>query len=506
MTLAQVLAVEGEELLARAARLEAPIPGLPTEDPQPPCDFAPAKEAAAELARSAGEMRKYLGYFDTERARLAQSLRNAAKAYEEVDEHAAADLDTGSASVSAATPGPAGAEPETEAFDDAGVSTMAADHRLDGYADLKVRALTIEWADNGNSFENFARTWLDYRLKLLEATDRFGPFQRWDGEAAAAVEDHFDRQIAWLRQMADLCSTMASQAQTVAAAQRQLHASHIQFQGKTVRFADLRDLDDLYCSVPKADVTNMRNQILAIYAVLQQTSDEELAEYERAANFPLPPVHPTKPPKANEVKIDPPTQAKPPEQIVVPPGPDPVPAPADDWPVDEALPNPTDMPVVPFAGSPQLPGNTLADSFAGRGGGTGLSAGAPKLKPASFGGAGAASMRPPIGPDSISSQLGGRDLLGAGAAPGAAMGSGGAGMAPMGAPGAGQAPGQTGKGKRAEPGDELLYTEERPWTEGLIGKRPRKSAAEVAGPDASAAPDSKAGPDRVAGSNSKDSK
>ncbi|BBX60632.1 hypothetical protein VIMS_03141 [Mycobacterium marinum] len=115
-------------------------------------------------------------------------------------------------------------------------------------------------------------------------------------------------------------------------------------------------------------------------------------------------------------------------------------------------------------------------------------------------------MRPPIGPDSISSQLGGRDLLGAGAAPGAAMGSGGAGMAPMGAPGAGQAPGQTGKGKRAEPGDELLYTEERPWTEGLIGKRPRKSAAEVAGPDASAAPDSKAGPDSVAGSNSKDSK
>lgn len=106
MTLAQVLAVEGEELLARAVRLEAPIPGLPTEDPQPPCDFAPAKEAAAELARSAGEMRKYLGYFDTERARLAQSLRNAAKAYEEVDEHAAADLDTGSASVSAATPAP----------------------------------------------------------------------------------------------------------------------------------------------------------------------------------------------------------------------------------------------------------------------------------------------------------------------------------------------------------------------------------------------------------------
>jgi hypothetical protein len=37
-----------------------------------------------------------------------------------------------------------------------------------------------------------------------------------------------------------------------------------------------------------------------------------------------------------------------------------------------------------------------------------------------------------------------------------------------------------GKGKRVQSadGDESLYTEERAWTEGVIGNRPRKGPAE----------------------------
>ena len=50
-------------------------------------------------------------------------------------------------------------------------------------------------------------------------------------------------------------------------------------------------------------------------------------------------------------------------------------------------------------------------------------------------------------------------------------------MMPM-APGAGQ--GQQGgeKSKRTQSDDDALYTEDRAWTEGVIGNRPRK-----AGPD-----------------------
>jgi hypothetical protein len=60
----------------------------------------------------------------------------------------------------------------------------------------------------------------------------------------------------------------------------------------------------------------------------------------------------------------------------------------------------------------------------------------------------------------------------AGAAPGGATGAMG-GMAPM-AHGAGQT---QGKEKRRDPGlapDEDLYTEDRPWTEAVIGNRRRR--------------------------------
>jgi hypothetical protein len=43
----------------------------------------------------------------------------------------------------------------------------------------------------------------------------------------------------------------------------------------------------------------------------------------------------------------------------------------------------------------------------------------------------------------------------------------------MGAPGAGQ---NQAKGKRAQQDQEALYTEERAWTEGVIGRRRAKDA------------------------------
>ncbi|PIB78211.1 hypothetical protein CQY23_15035 [Mycobacterium celatum] len=58
-----------------------------------------------------------------------------------------------------------------------------------------------------------------------------------------------------------------------------------------------------------------------------------------------------------------------------------------------------------------------------------------------------------------------------------AMGGGGMGGMPMGGHGQGQ-----GKEKRRTPGlspDEELYKEDRAWTEGVIGNRKRKDAADT---------------------------
>ena len=48
----------------------------------------------------------------------------------------------------------------------------------------------------------------------------------------------------------------------------------------------------------------------------------------------------------------------------------------------------------------------------------------------------------------------------------------------MGAPGAGAGQGGDGKGKRVQGTEESLYSEERPWTEGVIGNRRRKDVSD----------------------------
>ncbi|MEE6138564.1 PPE domain-containing protein [Mycobacterium sp. 050128] len=78
----------------------------------------------------------------------------------------------------------------------------------------------------------------------------------------------------------------------------------------------------------------------------------------------------------------------------------------------------------------------------------------------------------PMDPESVARPAPGPGPHGpGGAAPaGGAMGGGAA----MGGLGAGQ--GQAGgKAKRVQPDDAAVYTEERPWTEGVIGRRPRKT-------------------------------
>lgn len=79
------LNVEYDELMKRADELEVPIPGPFNYSPQPPSQLVQATGAAAQLALSAEDMRRYMAAGMREWQNLAESLRNAAKAYEETD-------------------------------------------------------------------------------------------------------------------------------------------------------------------------------------------------------------------------------------------------------------------------------------------------------------------------------------------------------------------------------------------------------------------------------------
>ncbi|MGD1172716.1 PPE domain-containing protein [Mycobacterium seoulense] len=464
LTQPQTLNVEYQELMTRADEVEAAIPGQPAENPGAPCALAMITAAAAQLALSADNMRLYLGVGDRERRRLAESLRNAAQAYEEVDESAEGAIDNGT-SVSSATPGLADEGPDPVTLSD--TKKVAASIEETPYYPVRQAAEEIAALDQGNSFDLFASAWTAHQRTLLEARYRFRPFVDWYGDATYAVEDNFDSHRSWLDAMAALSGTMVSQAQGVMSTHRWAVTEH-----PTV--AQLKELDDAWVyfqtHLPAAHWKgSVKPALEEEYARLQKKSEEVLAEYEKRAALPLAPINPPKPPAAYYI-------APPPEpgSYETDPG-----TPYDELPYgDEYVTAPTGMPSAPFAGTPPMPTDpTPAGALRGAPAGST----APGVKPASFGGKGIGGgvpsmpLQPPMDAEAASRSVGaaagptgpGRGIPSATAG----LGAGGMGAAPMGAPGAqGQ---HNAKGKRATQDQECLYTEQRPWTEGVIGRRRR---------------------------------
>jgi hypothetical protein len=452
----RALTVEKDEILARAAELEEPIPGVPTENPQAPCAHAVAMRAAQQLALSANNLRSYLRVGERERGRLAESLRDAAKAYEEVDEDAGEAINNGT-SMSAVTPRLADGDLDAAMPSDTPVAAAGVPE-LPEYADLTQTAWEIENGDQGIAFERFAQEWIAHQQQLRDAAfGRFRPFQHWDGEAAYAVEALFDRHRSWLFQMADLCGNLATQARDVVTAHRRANNQHVlHSNGNTFKHKDLVWLHKAYQTWYSDPI--IRSHYMDLFAKLQRKSDEVVAEYRRAATLEL--VNPPMPPVRSG-----PTPGNPGFDFPTIPGGGSG-LPGDELPVGNPLPN-LGMPSAPTAGTPAMPDTSkLTNALAkapGRPTGSGV-------KPASFGGGGAAGMplQPPVeGGGGAAGGVGGlgRSIPGVGGA----MGKGGMGMGPMGAPGAGHGKDQgAGKGKRGQ-GEESLYTEERSWTEGIIG-------------------------------------
>lgn len=473
MTQPQTLSVEYEELMARADELEVPIPGLPTENPQAPCVLPMVITAAAQLALSADNMRIYLETGEREWDALAESLRNAAKAYEEVDTGAAAAVDNGDASVSAAT---TSTQMKSIAPPPLTDTQIAAADEPAPYRDVKEAAQEISEPDQGVAFTSFAEAWTAYQRTLLEAAYRFRPFESWEGDARYAVEANFDQQRAWLYQMADLCGLMATQARGVVSTQSWALPEH-----PTVQ--QVEDLDYLWyqwqTSYPwKMQWSDLKPVLEEEYAALQEKSEQVLAEYEQRAALPLPPISPPRAPAACAVvpPIDP-------GAYDVGPGTEtPYPESANgQLPTGENRPELGAMPSADTAATPTgaTPGGAVAavpDPSKPAG-----------MKPASSGGAGMPPLRsvpsmplqaPAEGggglrpaPAALTPTALGRGMPGGGGA----MGAGGMGVPPMGAHGGhGQ---QTGKGKRRL-ADASIYCENRAWTEAILGRRRPKDAAD----------------------------
>jgi ESX-1 secreted protein B PE domain len=505
----QTLNVEYDELMRRADEIERPLPAIPSTNPPGPCALSFVNDAATQLALSADSMRLYLRACEREWRTLAKSLRNAAKAYEKVDEEAGDAIDNvdNGSSASAVTLMSGG--------ENSSVSMLGGGCEDETpwvppppppppppfqypYYEVRQAATDIEAGDQGTAFKAFAREWEAFQVALQREVVRFRPFESWEGEARLAVEQNFEAHRQWIYTMASLCLTLGSQALRVVEAHKKarVDGQHVSYNPDGT-YAVEAEHPTTY-EVSQCDYwykyytqNNSYYLYMAIswYESLQAKSEASLNQYVRNASLPLAPVFPKAPPTGT--RIDPPPDPK--------PDPDPSPGPdipddgipnpdnpIDNLPTDDSLPDPTGMtmPATPSAGMPATPPvptgdakltEALKDLKRGAGG---LPGGA-GVKPASLGGgAGMPSMA--LQP-SADGEAGSRP---AGAAPGTAglgrgvPGLGGAmgGGGPMGGmPMGGQGDKNAGKGK-AQGEEESLYTEDREWTEGVIGNRPRKAA------------------------------
>jgi hypothetical protein len=513
MTEPQTTNVEYEELMARAVELEAPMPGQPTDNSEVPCNLAMVQRATQDVGMSADFMRDRLGQGERERARFAESLRNAAKAYEETDENVAEGLNS-ETSISPVLPKPVADEVDPVTLGDGDTPYVMAAGDSE-YLSVENASQQIAAGDQGASLTRFADAWEAYQRTLRQAAvdprSRFRNFQHWWNESSAAAEASLEAQRSWLDSMAGYCGQLAGQAKDVVSAHKLAVSKHptvaqvaevntnmylyycqgikktswpykdicqnsrwdcpVKFWSGAIESCQFKDGDE--------NKTNSNRNLTKRHADMQAKSEETLAEYQQKARLPLTPLSPPKPPPAHYIPPPPEPEPEPEPE----PGPNP-----DDLPFDGGgLPDTSGMmpsvPTLPTTPNDKAMKDALKDAFKGA---PGLPKGGPGLKPAGLGGGGglggapAMPLQPSVDAEAASRPAAagpggaslGRGIPGTGGAMGGGMGGG---MAPM-APGAGQGQ-NAGKGKRMEEDDDALYVEDRSWTEGVIGNRPRKGAA-----------------------------
>jgi uncharacterized protein YukE len=496
----QTMNVEYQELMARADEIEAPLPALPIGNPQAPCGLSFVRDAAVQIAINADSLRLYIQACQREWKSLAKSLRNAAKAYEEVDEEAAEDINAinmdGTSGVSAKMvsgddkmslmcdpdyiPAPLPPPPPPPPFEYP-------------YYEVRQAATDIESPDQGTAFRACASDWNRYQLQFQQLAYRFRPFLNWEGDARTAVESNFNSQKQWIFGMVTLCTALAKQAQMVAEAHKRVRASgniyageYYGLEGEHPATYEVQQCDYWY----KFYVQNKSPYLYSAidwYKKLQTRSETALSTYISAAGIPLPPLNPTAPYGA--YVISPPSTDADPNNPDLPDTPG---IPSDP---SANMPMMPMMPTMPSAGmgggTPATPdAQGMVDDAMKKAGLSGKSLGG--VKPASFGGGGgvpglpgtplqglgdgeAASRPAAAAPGGATAGMG-KGLPGAGA--GGGMGGG----MPMGGAGGGKSDGGKGKRVQSADGDESLYTEERAWTEGVIGNRPRKGPGEKSPP------------------------
>lgn len=486
------LEVDIEELLRRAELLEEPVSAATSVAPAPPCALDMVVQAAGHLGDAAEKMVDCLEEADRRRQALAKSLRTAGYCYQDIDANAAQAISVG-VSLLAVAPGLPGDDLNPAVPNDPPLAGAAGG--LGGpvlpveYDTLMQSAMKFENEPHGGvvfNFDAFADMWHAQAKALRDSLPQYEPVPGWTGNAADAFADNLRQHRRWVVDMAKSCDNLANQAAQVIPAHlkwcpdQSWHDPQPVHPFKHPPSHEVTVLEQHFT----AHVANSKNypNIDKDYQNAVNRSKAALNGYFTDAGLPFTALpNPAMPPAAYVIN---------PGKPLLPPTP---PTPQDDNSAGGDFPSLPSLPLLPSGGQP--PPSDLAadlDDALTRASG-GRAPGGASLKPASIGGAGMPKMplHSPAGPETVSQPAAGRGIP---ILAGARGGGSGMGMAPIGGPGMGPGgQGKDGKTTRGQQEEETLFTEERPWTEGIIGGRPRVNLDSNDDSGSQAAPNGKDG-------------
>jgi hypothetical protein len=488
--------VEPGALTNQAAQMKGHNWHNPAEDAVVPPDALPATSAAiANLNDNAQSLREFERWAEVENQRIAEMLDIAAAAYQKIDDDYGRAVENPErvVAVDAITiPDPQTQPPE--------ISSPAGTPRLldaSGYSNVNQTQAELTAPDTGTSLKTAMLQW-GVASERVENNKPKPPPGNWEGEAADAAYARMTTFGSWLTQLSEAWYDLAEAASKIVAAHdkaKSAHDSiHQEYSELEARMMQLTGLTGPHGGVrAQMEMENIRTRM----EELQAQSDEVRRDYASGATFA--PVRPADPSfdgsdgpttttagsggggdAGDQPTGDPAAMA---HKMAEPLG-----APQSESgsgqsggagggpPSDGGAPgggaagdSPRGMPGGgPRTGTPKLPTDKSLRPAAVSGGGSGGGAGG--------GGGGSAPLSPAVTSETVAP--GPPMPVAAGPAPGPATGMAGGpmmggGMAPMhGAQG-----GTRGKEKRRDPRlapDEDLYTEDRPWTEAVVGNRRRR--------------------------------
>ncbi len=515
--------VEPMTLRAKAAQLDEPMPTLP-EPPRQADGTQIASDALTRLTSSADKLRAYAACGQQEAKRLSASYQAAADAYLKVDEVTSAALADGE---NAPKIEPVPVNPNLPArmplpahMGGTSVTPTAS------FVEVKQAAQQLEQPDQAQSLSSYADSLKNYAdLMSSRALTLSDTGMVWDGQAAEAANDALTKHRDWVIEMAKAALKLAESATSLADAHKSAKSSHptveqCQELEQQIIWASSRGLD------PSA--------LLAQYHALQTASEEVQSAYASGATIQSvdAPQPPSGAPHMGQVgHNDPRVDAK---KMTVDPnkgqpggsagsgggsggggagagGGAPQGGPAQAPDTASVSPMSTEQPKSggessggsPSGGSPSggSPSGGSPSGGSGSGGGLPSLPGGdpsgmpslpddPGLNPAAAGGGGSggggaggggigamrlqpAASGPAVGTGPSGGGAAGAHAPAAGGGPGGGGMAGGGGMGPMG----GHGQGGGGKERKRTPSlapDEVIYTEDREWTENYIGQQAKR--------------------------------